>query len=232
VLALAAQMRTHVADRGDVALLVARDWYDDGARDLISRFGALDEARLALDAIAPSQLVPRLVEALGHPLDDLTLPLVLALPALRARSALIVPLAPHVLAARTPAVHVAAAQLALDADEPALADRLLGDHAGAVDLSEGSWPLGATLARLRPSYALARLRATRARGVRSWHDEPHLRIAIAAVAMAALRRPGKARALYRQALTGAPSFVSLILPPYFAAHVFDEPGDLAAPPRR
>ena len=52
--ALAARMGTHLAARGRVSTLLGRDWYDDGAVDLVGRYDALakeDFAR-ALAAVA------------------------------------------------------------------------------------------------------------------------------------------------------------------------------------
>jgi hypothetical protein len=199
---LAARMRTSVASRGAVRLLVASDWYDDGPRDLVGRFGALDEAALDLAHADPSTVVARLRAALGHEFDDITLPVVLALSSLHARPALVAPLARYVVAARSSQVHISAAELAVEAGDLALADRLLGDHADAIRLEHHAWPGGKLLALLRPSRALARLRATRERSVRSWRDERGDRIAVAGVAMEALHRPRKAAELYQLAIEG------------------------------
>jgi hypothetical protein len=203
-LELAARMRTRVAPYGAVRLLVARDWYDDGPRDLVGRFGGLDEAALDLANADPGVVVERLRGALGHELDDVTLPMVLALPSLRARPALVAPLARYLLAARSTATHITAAELALEAGDPELADRLLGEHGDAIRLEDHAWPGGKLLALLRPSRALVRLRATRARGVRSWPDDRGDRIAVAGLAMEALHRPRKAAELYRLALDRDP----------------------------
>jgi hypothetical protein len=54
------------------------------------------------------------------------------------------------------------------------------------------------LARLAPSRALALLRRTRERGIRSWEAEPQVeRLLAAGTAMEALRRPAQAMRLYR-----------------------------------
>jgi hypothetical protein len=45
------------------------------------------------------------------------------------------------------------------------------------------------------------LRATRPRGVRSWHDESGVRLTLAGIALEALHRPAQAVAMYRHALT-------------------------------
>jgi hypothetical protein len=200
VLELAARMGTRVVPRGYVRVLVARDWYDDGPRDLVGRFGELDEAALELAHIDPRDLVARLRGALARELDDITLPVVLALSSLRSRPELVAPLARYIVAARAPQVHILAAELAVGAGELALADRLLGDHADAIQLEHWAWHQGQLLAQLRPSRALERLRATRDRGVRSWRDDRGDRIAVAGVAMEALHRPRKAAELYQLAI--------------------------------
>jgi hypothetical protein len=94
---------------------------------------------------------------------------------------------------------IEAAQLALDNEDLALADRLLGDHDHAIRVEDHAWPRGEILARLRPSQTLARLRRTRPRNVRAWSDDRSERIALAGVALAALERPRQAAAMYRLA---------------------------------
>jgi hypothetical protein len=198
---LAERVGTTVATQGSVATLLARDWYDDGARDLVGRFAALhDTSRLDLATIDPAVLPEVLRDVLGRPLDDMTLPIVLGLPGLHERPALIHALAPSLLAAGAtmPTAMIRAARLAMRVGDPALADRLLGDHENAVDLRDAAWTDGELLAQLRPSVALARLRATRPRGVRRLGDETGERLAVAAVALETLRRPHQAAALYRR----------------------------------
>jgi len=196
--ALATRMRTVVAARGPVSTLLSRDWYDDGARDLAGRFERL--AGLDLDAIAPEELIARLREALGRELDDVSLPLVIGLPQLHGRPRHLRVLVPFLLASSVAELRLTAAQLALDGDDAELADRLLGDHDRAIDVTDHAWPRGEILARLRPTVALARLRRTRARGVRRWSDERADRIALAGVAFEALARPRQAAAMYRLAM--------------------------------
>ncbi len=200
VLDLATRMGTTVVPRGTVRLLLARDWYDDGPLDLVGRFRGLDDAGLDFSAIEPGALVDILRAALGRELDDVTLPVVLNHGALARRPELVAPLAPFVIASDVPQTHVTAAKLAFAAGDRALADRLLGDHAGAIQLHDHPWHDGQLLAELRPSYTLARLRATRRRSIRDWADERADRIAIAGVALEALHRPRQAAALYRLAI--------------------------------
>ena len=192
---LATRMGTAVTARGSVDTLLARDWYDDGARDLVGRFTGLDDD-FDFDK---DDLVARLREALGHDLDDVTLPIVLDHRGLRGQPRHLAPLVPFVLASQVSQTRIDAAQLALDNGDLELADRLLGDHSRAIDLH--NWPRGALLARLRPSETLAQLRRTRHRTVRRWSDDGGDRIALAGIALEALARPRQAAALYRLAAT-------------------------------
>lgn len=209
---LAARMKTCVVALGEVRRLVARDWYDDGPRDLVGRFRALDESALDLAHADPSTVVDRLRTSLGHELDDVTLPIVLGLHSLQRRPELVAQLAPFVMAARSPLVHRISAALALDAGERALAARLLGDHGDLIGNEHYAWPTGKLLALLHPVRALAQLRASRRRGVRGWRDESGDRIAVAAVAMEALHRPRKAAELYRLASEREPHLAKELAP--------------------
>ncbi len=200
VLELAGKMGTTVVPRGTVRLLLARDWYDDGPRDLVGRFRGLDDAGLDFDAIEPAQLVGVLRAALDRELDDVTLPIILGHAGLSRRPELVIPLAPYVLASAAPQTHIAAAELALRAGDRALADRLLGDHAATIRIDDHPWHYGQLLAELRPSYTLARLRETRHRDIRTWEDERGDRVAVAGVALAALHRPKQAAAMFRLAM--------------------------------
>ncbi len=197
---LAAKMGTTVVPRGSVRLLLARDWYDDGPHDLVGRFRGLDEAGLDFDAIPPANLVGILRSALGREIDDVTLPVILGHQGLVNRPELVIPLAPYILASAAPLTHFLAAALALRAGDRALADRLLGDHARVVQLGDHAWHHGETLAELRPSLTLVRLRETRPKHVRTWEDESGDRCAVAGVALEALHRPKQAVAMYQLAL--------------------------------
>ena len=104
------------------------------------------------------------------------------------------------MASAAPNTHVVAAELALRAGERALADRFLGDHAATIRIDDHPWHYGRVLAELRPSYTLARLRETRRRDIRRWEDECGDRVAVAGVALAALRRPKQAAAMFRLAM--------------------------------
>lgn len=195
---LAQRMNTTIVPAGSVRRLLARDWYDDGPRDLVGRFKGLAEAGLDFDALVPAQLVAVLRAALGRNLDDVTLPIVLAHPGVAGRPELVFPLAPFVLASRVPLTRISAAHLALRAGNDALADRMLGEYASSIDIAH--WPHGELLARLRPSYTLARLRETRSREVRSWQEDRFDRIALSGIALEALHRPKQAAQRYRVAM--------------------------------
>jgi hypothetical protein len=202
---LAARMNTEVVGTGTVSTLVADEWYDDGAHDLVERFPALNadsDLRKELPTIAPAALAARLTEALEHALDDVTLPLVVGLPEVQRRPELILGLGAALLAAAaipdTTMIH--AARLALAAGDHAMANRLLAGRARPQMMIDTPRWIGDLLARLRPSQALALLRRTRERGVRDWEDEPVERIVVAATAMEGLRRPHQAAALYRVAI--------------------------------
>ena len=209
---LAARMGTEVVPRGTLSTILAREWYDDGSRDLVGRFREIyDDAKLDFATIAPAALPGRLRELLGRPLDDLTLPFVLAIPGLSRRPELVLPLVPALLACSSPRVRIDAALLAMRIDAHELADRLLGEHGEAVELDEHSWIHGELVAWLRPSLTLARLRATRGRGVRSWRQESGVRLALAAVALHALHRPRQAVVMYRRAIEAGIYLRDLVL---------------------
>jgi hypothetical protein len=205
---LATRMASAVAPAGRVTTLLGRDWYDDGAQDLVGRYQALSrpEVGRALEEVAPSALVALLEATLAHPLDDITLPLVVALPALQSRPELIEPLAPRLLALRTLPDHtlLTAGGLAMQHGDLALADRLLAGPAERNGFQHSVWFLGRVLARTRPSFMLARLRQTRPRHVRRLEDERGDRLAVAALALETLRRPRQAAAFYRRAIADEP----------------------------
>ncbi len=221
-LELAARMHTEVVGSGTVSTLVADEWYDDGAHDLVERFPALAadaELRKELATIAPGALVARLVEALDHPLDDVTLPLVVALPELHRRPELVIALGPALLASAAipDATMIQAARIALEAGELAMADRLIAGRARPQMMVDTPRWIGDLLARVRPSLALALLRSTRERGVRRWEDEPVERMVVAAMAMEYLRRPRQAAALYRAAIRRGRRSLAQELRPRLAA---------------
>jgi hypothetical protein len=201
---LAARMGGHVASAGRVTTLLGSDWYDDGVQDLVGRFAQLEDQAFARAAreVPPSGIVALLEKTLGRGLDDLTLPVVLASTALRERPELILPLAPSLLALSTlpDETLIRAADMATRNGNLDLADRLLLGPATRSNLEHGVWFWGQVLARRRPSFALARLHQTRPRGVRGLAGEQGERLAVAGLALEALRRPRQALTFYRRAI--------------------------------
>ncbi|HEY2514726.1 MAG TPA: hypothetical protein VGI39_27865, partial [Polyangiaceae bacterium] len=209
---LAAAMRVAVVPRGEVPRLVAPDWYDDGPVDLGGRFAFLEAGsafRASVAAAAPADFVAAATSAFAPlPLGALTLPLLIALPELDERPELAVPLLAildGVGDVPLPTL-VRASELVLRAGQGGaisrdLRRRLTKLPPVAEDGLRG-W-LGRALGlliELSPSDALRFLRETRARGVRTWRDEHDvLRLEFAARAYEALRRPGLAATLRRQA---------------------------------
>jgi hypothetical protein len=205
---LAARLRTQVATAGNVATLLGSDWYDDGAQDLVGRYAALesDAFQQAAKDVPVTGFVALVEKTLGRPLDDLTLPIVVRTTALVRRPQLIVALAARLLADRNlpDQTLVSAADRATEIGDHDLADRLMVGPAARAPLTHSVWHWGQVLARLRPSFALARLRQTRPRGVRGWNDERGERLAMAGLALEQLHRRRQAAAFYRLALVDQP----------------------------
>jgi len=201
---LAERMRTTIVPRGTVATLVASNWYDDGPRDLVGRFGNLD--RLDFATVTPDTVAAELRATLNHDLDDITLPIVLAHHGLWQHAHLITGLATAVHACRhLPAQTFRdAACLAMRAGDLALADRLLGDHVAGVSYEYALTTHAVLLARVRPSLALAGLRASRDRSVRRAEDDRPDRNMLAAIALHALHRHRQAAAMFALAIRGRP----------------------------
>jgi len=115
---LARRMGTRVSGRGVVPPLLSSQWYDDGPRDLTGAFGPLADGsslRQALLTVEPARSAALIAAAL--PLDALTLPLIVALPELASRPALILALIPALEACvdLSAAAALTAADLALKA---------------------------------------------------------------------------------------------------------------------
>jgi hypothetical protein len=213
---LATRMRTMVVDQGDVPLLVAPDWYDDGAVDLGGRFPFLADGtdfRRSLETLTPTDFLEearRLFAPL--PLAALTLPLLVALPEMDRRPELLVPLLPALAAAEGLPVATVARAAGLLAKTPeaaaaarALVPRIVARLEGAAGEDQG-WTEGAvqSVVEAAPSEVLRLLRATRPRRVRSWSDEHDVRrLEMAARAYEVLHRPRLAATLYRLAATHA-----------------------------
>ncbi|NJM91216.1 MAG: hypothetical protein HC863_02920, partial [Myxococcales bacterium] len=194
---LATAMHTAVVSQGHVSLLLAPDWYDDGAAEATGSLAHLnDPSMLDLETIEASAFVPRLEELLDRPVDDIVLPLILALPGLSARPELVVGLAPALLRSTVPASRLRGAYLAFAAGQPSVAEQLLGELSTESVRDVRDWHSLATVAQLRPSWTLTWLR-----GRPLWaHFGYALESALTGVALEALHRPKQALEQYREAL--------------------------------
>ncbi len=206
VIQLAHEMGATAVPDGTVELLLARDWYDDGGVDLLERFAFLradSDFRKSLGQMPSARLLPRLEKELHEkPLSALSLHRVLKLPEFEKRPELCRTLLPLCQRAALPErARVRAAELARLSGKKKIAGVLLQ----AADCEKLDSDGQAALARElclsgAPHRALAVLRRTRSRGVRSWEDEPLLRLEVAAQAMAGLHRRQRAIALFEAAL--------------------------------
>lgn len=201
---LARRMGTVLVPTGAVAPLGSTRWYDDGPVDLTGSFVILEEGsdfREQLGTLAPDQLEAALIAAFAPlPIDGMALGLVLALPELRVRPALIEALLPLVEAQATlpREVWCGVARLAL---QSGLASRLGPRTLSAclqLDLGDlDDHPLVELLVERAPVRVLGRLRQLRRRDATpvraAWHHA-------FARALEAVRRPAQAIAHYRAAL--------------------------------
>ena len=209
---LAARMRVVVLPFAEVPRLVSPEWYDDGPVDLGGRFPFLQEGapfRASLGEIAPGAFVDEAARLFAPlPLGALTLPLLVALPEVEARPALLAPLLRVLVTTEGLPLATVARALGLLARTPeaavatrALVPRIVAGLRRAGE-EDHEWVEGAVMSVVEacPGDALRLLRATRARRVRSWADEHHpRRLEMAARAYEALRRPRLAVAVYRLA---------------------------------
>jgi hypothetical protein len=207
---LASRMRTSPLPEGQVPRLLAPRWYDDGPRDLTGQFGFLKDGsdfRRELPELQAAALPQRLRELFAPlPLNELTLPLFVALPEVRHDPRLLMPLLPLLDSGKMVPLWqwldlVAAA--AADGDLP-LARRLARQAQGRLrKLERGAYQAGVLAERLAavdPSAALRLLKRTRPKPVRSWRDETDTqRLLAAAAAHEALGRPRRAAELRRRA---------------------------------
>ena len=123
--------RTAVYREGEVDCLVATKWYDDGPYDLCGQLPCLREQsalRLQIPDVSLGDLIPLLERELAPlTINDLTLPLILALPEFESRPELIIPLQ-HAIDSATFLAYdtvVQAATLAMQAREHEFALQLL-----------------------------------------------------------------------------------------------------------
>ncbi len=211
---LAQRMGTIRAGDGVVPTLVASDWYDDGARDLGHRFACLEEnseLRRKLATVRPDDLLAGLRRGLKPARqNEVTLPLVLDLPELRARPELVVPLLRLVAEHRNlpDKTIVDAASLGLEAGAGDLVRRLLvprlTDH--LLHWIRAPWrrDLRAVdvLVQLDPVRLMEVLRRIRARAVRDWSEVTSgILLETAARTLEALHRPRQAQALWQRLAT-------------------------------
>ncbi len=206
VRALAEQVGSEPVESGSVDMLVARDWYDDGAVDLVERYAFLREGsrfRAALRSMPDTALLPRLEKELGGPPSSFSLDRLLSLPELLARPALVRALLPCFDSLRLPRfTALKAARLARLAGAGKVSRQLLEEARGGGPLQPEECALVARelVAHGQPHRALHLLRRTRPRGVRTWDDERFPRLEPAARALDALARPSLALRLYKRVL--------------------------------
>lgn len=241
---LAEAMGTAVVSRGVIPLLVAPDWYDDGAADLGGRLPALaegSELRAALREASPTELPTLLSAALGQPkLDEATAPAVIALPEILRRPEL----APALLSlVRRPErlpqreclwlawqlVHAGAPHRAREALTDPITRALMQQHRTHGGMQADALEL---LARIDPSRALALLRRTRDPGVRRWdHEMQADRLLAAGQAMEGLRRLTQAARMYRLAVAAGGHRATTIAAKERLRTLEPEAGRAAAAPR-
>ncbi len=205
---LARDMGTLVVPIGSISTLVAPKWYDDGPVDLSEQIPAFSDGssfRAGLKTIDASDLLPAVREALSPlELNELTMPMLLALPELRARPELVAQLLPLARRLELPLealnrLLTAVGETRGDALGP-LVDRLFHQAKRQVG-HYFPYDAGVLLACLAPQKALRLLRETREKEVRRWSDEwDGGRLFIAAEAHRLLGRRNKAVALYERAL--------------------------------
>lgn len=200
---LARRMGASLVPRGRITPLLAGHWYDDGPVDLTGAFQFLADGsafRRGLATLEPDALIDELTARFAPlPLEGLALSLVIELPELEARPALIVPLVPRIEACTDLAFgpRLRAARIALEAGR--------GDLIGAgfveqLPLRGSDWYVRHELVELLaprvPSRLLAGLRAVR-RPI-TVYSRPYWDYACG-LALEALHRPQQAIAHHRAA---------------------------------
>lgn len=206
---LAEDIRTVVSHNDSVGLLVAPDWYNDGACDLgKSVFRDGSPLRVAIRAAAESDIVDVALTALGNVgLSDTILEMLVELPEFKSRPALILALIPH-FERREIQLGVSsilrAALLAFKAGERSFASRVLlkygpvyiKQHQTRTGFAEEAVELMQAIITFHPSSALRLLRETRQRSIRSDVEESdESRRELLASCFTALARPKLAAAM-------------------------------------
>lgn len=207
---LAEDMGTLVVAAGRVSTLVAPRWYDDGPIDFASEHAALKEGsrfRRSLKTLEARHFLQATSDALAPlPLNELTLPRILALPELSERPELLVlllPLAKQSTLSLTALVAfvdllIKAGDLNTDfaakwVHEAALREVNVHDH----------WTFTAVelLVRIAPTRALDVLKRTRDKEVRRWSDDwDSWRLRLVALAYESLHRRNKAMEFWQLAV--------------------------------
>lgn len=210
---LATQMRTIVSQHDQISPLLTPRWYDDGACDLgLSLTSEGSALRAAMQSATEENLASILTESLApHGLTETTLALVLELPEISQRPALIktlLPLLDRFESRLLPATLLQAAGFANQVNAHEFAARIVGRHAHEwlvrsfrqnrqfYGLAERAIDL---LVFYHPATALRVLRQTRHRTVRDDQSEadPHRRKLLAA-AHRALGRENLAKSLQQK----------------------------------
>lgn len=185
---LAEKMRTVVMPGGKVSTLVAADWYDDGPRDLVGQFVFARDGssfRGQLVDLEPGDIVPAIEQAVAPlAINELTLPLIISLPELADSPAVLDALYPFVLRNERMEIGAVAryAELLLGAGRVSEVQRLVPrivagatQRAGGFHDHDHTYETMELLVKFAPSRALAVLRKTRPRQVRTWEQEYNCR---------------------------------------------------------
>lgn len=206
---IAEDMGTVVSHNGTVGILVAPEWYNDGACDLgNSVFREESPLRIAIRAASEDNIMNVTERALGTVrLSDTMLEMLVELPEFKSRPVLILPLIPH-FEHREPQLGVSAilraALLAFEAGERMFASRVLlkygpshiKQHQTNSGFMREALELLKAIVTMHPSVALRLLRETRHRSIRSDADQTNeSRRELLASCFTALARPKLAAAM-------------------------------------
>ena len=176
---LAKTMHTVVLPEGEIPMLVAPDWYDDGPVDITGQFASLDAIMPTVTTTDLGDVLALLHSALTPlALNELTLPMVISREAFDERPELIKPLYPLIrqnsqIDLET-VVRCASLLTLADCEEDAqtlLPQIVRQATAIAATNLHGENKALELLVKLAPGKALQILKKTRARSNRSWRDE-------------------------------------------------------------
>jgi hypothetical protein len=207
---LAEDMGTLVVATGRVSTLVAPRWYDDGPIDFASEHAALKEGsrfRHSLKTVKARHVLQATSDALAPlPLNELTLPRILALPELSGRPELVVlflPLAKQTALSLTAVVAFVEVLLKAGDLNTDFAARWVHEAALREVNVHDHWTFTAVelLVRIAPARALDVLRRTRDKDVRRWADDwDGWRLRLVALAHEGLHRRNKALEFWQLAM--------------------------------